>query len=184
VKLCECGCGNEPPIYNQTNRARGIIKGEYARFVRGHGGQNKAANNKRLKFSWTPEDHGYETECWTWDWSLTGIRPGVVGYPTVMIDGEKIRVHRAMYEAEHGSMPEGHDIDHLCRNTRCVNPSHMEAVPHAENVRRGVGVKLSLEKAREIRASDEGLEALAIQYGVTFPTIWKIKHNQSWKEAA
>lgn len=33
---CQCGCGQTAPIYNQTNKARGIVKGESARYVRGH----------------------------------------------------------------------------------------------------------------------------------------------------
>lgn len=34
--LCECGCGQPAPIANRTNRAKGHIKGEPVRFIRGH----------------------------------------------------------------------------------------------------------------------------------------------------
>ena len=45
--------------------------------------------------------------------------------------------HRWAYERFVGPIPEGLEIDHLCRVRRCVNPAHMEPVTHVENVRRG-----------------------------------------------
>lgn len=47
--------------------------------------------------------------------------------------------HRYAWFLTHGSLPpEGMDLDHLCRNRLCVNPSHLEVVTHRENGRRGV----------------------------------------------
>jgi len=47
-----------------------------------------------------------------------------------------IMAHRYFYEVLKAVIPVGHEIDHLCRITSCVNPSHLEAVTHAENMRR------------------------------------------------
>jgi hypothetical protein len=44
--------------------------------------------------------------------------------------------HRLYYEREHGPIPAGHQVDHLCRVRACVNPSHLEAVPASVNTRR------------------------------------------------
>jgi HNH endonuclease len=42
-----------------------------------------------------------------------------------------------MYRLLVGPVPEGLELDHLCRNRACVNPAHLEPVSHRENVLRG-----------------------------------------------
>jgi len=44
--------------------------------------------------------------------------------------------HRVAYEFFVGPIPEGLELDHLCRVPACVNPAHLEAVTHRENMRR------------------------------------------------
>lgn len=75
-----------------------------------------------------------ETGCWDW---IGGI--GSHGYGALW-DGRQMTVaHRVMYELVVGPIPDGLDIDHLCRNRACVNPAHMEPVTRGENLRRGGG---------------------------------------------
>ena len=47
-------------------------------------------------------------------------------------------VHRFVYERLVGKIPEGLQIDHLCRVRHCANPAHMEAVTQRENILRGM----------------------------------------------
>lgn len=72
--------------------------------------------------------------CWTW----TGERARH-GYGVLNIGERRVFAHRISYEMHIGSIPDGLIIDHLCRNTSCVNPDHLEAVTNRVNVLRGVG---------------------------------------------
>jgi hypothetical protein len=45
-------------------------------------------------------------------------------------------VHRVVYLLEVGQIPDGLELDHLCMNPSCASPAHLEAVTHAENMRR------------------------------------------------
>lgn len=59
------------------------------------------------------------------------------GYSQTSIGGRTVRAHRVAYEMAKGPIPEGLQIDHLCRVRHCVNPGHLEAVTQQENIRRG-----------------------------------------------
>ena len=67
-----------------------------------------------------------------WDWLGDEKRR----YGRVFIDGKRPSAQRYIYEWFMGSVPEGLELDHLCENKHCVNPTHLEPVTHAENVRR------------------------------------------------
>lgn len=54
---------------------------------------------------------------------------------------KKAMSHRWIFEYHGGHIPEGHDIDHLCRNRACVHPDHLEPVTRAENIRRAAAIK-------------------------------------------
>ncbi|SRR6266702_4908771 len=77
--------------------------------------------------------------CWNWTAGLTN------GYGRFRRGPEDVVYsHRQSYIWEHGRIPTGLVIDHLCRNTKCVNPAHLEAVTTQENLRRGAGPGMAL----------------------------------------
>lgn len=61
------------------------------------------------------------------------------GYGTFKFEGRMVMAHRFAYELEVGSIPNGLQIDHLCRIRNCVNTSHLEPVTHKENHIRAAG---------------------------------------------
>lgn len=72
--------------------------------------------------------------CMEWQGKL-----GTDGYGRVLVAHRRERVaHRVAWESVRGPVPDGLQLDHLCRNRRCVNLDHLEPVPQRENLRRGV----------------------------------------------
>jgi hypothetical protein len=74
-------------------------------------------------------------DCFVWQGSTTSN-----GYGHIWIDGHCVRVHRFVYEAAHGPIPEHFEVDHVrdrgCRFRTCCNVTHLEAVTHRENTLR------------------------------------------------
>lgn len=74
------------------------------------------------------------TGCWLWTGHLDRG-----GYGKISVNGSLRRLtHRHVYIVLRGDPGRGIDIDHLCRVRHCVNPAHLEAVTHLENVQRGL----------------------------------------------
>ena len=74
-----------------------------------------------------------------WLWMASGVP---AGYGVFTVDGVQGYAHRFSYEtANKTKIPNGMEIDHLCRVRCCVNPDHMEVVTHAENIARRHHIK-------------------------------------------
>ena len=73
-----------------------------------------------------------EDDCWEWAGPINNY-----GYGRFHVNGKRMQAHRAAYILKFGSIPVGLVNDHLCRNRKCVNPSHLEPVTNVVNVMRG-----------------------------------------------
>jgi hypothetical protein len=160
AKLCECGCGEPAPISKKTLHARGQVKGQPVRFIHGHAARVKGLkkrvpemtpcgcgcgelvrgkfanghNARRGPIDYLEEDRGYETPCWVWQ---RFINPA--GYGMKRVGPATRLAHRVYYVARFGAVPEGLELDHLCRVRACVNPDHLEPVTKRVNILRGEG---------------------------------------------
>ncbi len=71
--------------------------------------------------------------CWLW----TGPK-NKDGYGNHSENHKVVKAHRWSYEYHKTPIPEGMQIDHICRNRACVNPDHMEVVTKKENTLRSL----------------------------------------------
>jgi hypothetical protein len=170
--FCHCGCGRQTRIIAKTWKARGEKKGEPRLYCNGH------FHSRRDRYE--IRDCGYETPCWVWKGFTNGhpTRP----YGRSSWAGHRTTAHRAFYERYVGAVPPGMDLDHLCRNTLCVNPEHLEPVSRSKNLRRGAGTKLTPELVREIRTSPERHADVARAYGIHPNTVRSIRTRRIWKD--
>lgn len=82
--------------------------------------------------------------CWNW---LQYRSPQ--GYGRFTFGGKILVAHRWSYERFVGPIPDGLQLDHLCRNTSCVNPDHLEPVTNAENQRRAAEARTHCKHGHE-----------------------------------
>lgn len=114
---------------------------------------------KRVRNDWTPQQRlAYKREigpdgCWIFTGALNPAGYGVIGYA-----GKVHLAHRLSYEVEVGPIPDGLELDHLCRNRNCFNPDHLEPVTHLENMRRSSRVKTHCIRGHELAAPEHFYE--------------------------
>ena len=73
------------------------------------------------------------TRCWVWVGSCGGYTDRN-NYGRFWYKEHNVSAHRFSYQfISKKQIPDGYEIDHLCKNTRCVNPEHLQPLPHSEN---------------------------------------------------
>lgn len=171
--LCMCGCGEPTSIAPADNKRCGQVQGQPVRYIHNH--------HMRLSpVEYLEQDCGYETPCWVWQRAKNWD-----GYGHMQHLGRLCRATRVYYERFVGPIPEGLQLDHLCRNRACVRPSHLEPVTGTENVRRGSHTRLTAQDVLEIREliiAGVSQPTIARRFGVTRGTISHIATGHSWSD--
>lgn len=134
-------CSSERTVsYANASRIRnGLVSGRCptCRFAAQRIAQAARAEAELSERFWSKVDVRDDDDCWLW---RAGTKGGYgqfgIGSRT---DGSKrsIGAHRYAYELLVGAVPDGLELDHLCRVRYCVNPAHLEPVTHRENTLRG-----------------------------------------------
>lgn len=123
---------------------------------------------------------------------------GADGYGLIKVGRKMQRAHRMAYAQFVGPIPDGADVCHKCDTPLCINPEHLFAGAHKENMLdasrkgrlpgnrtiRGVGnmkAKLSESDVIAIRNSDAGPTALGLIYGVSRDTIRRARNGTNWR---
>lgn len=139
------GCG-------RAHVARGWCNAHYLRWLRRGDPCIDEAVCDTARITGTPQEQFWakvavSDGCWTW--TAATDRDGY-GKFTDHSNGRRMHAHRFAYELLVGEVPEGLELDHLCRNRACVRPDHLEPVTHLENVRRS----RAMLQAREVTPND------------------------------
>jgi len=93
--------------------------------------------------------------CWLWFGQATPKGYGQLGFQSRKVR-RNVYAHRLAYVVLVSAIPNGMQIDHLCRNARCCNPAHLEPVTPRENILRGDGPRITRERHASITHCRQG----------------------------
>lgn len=135
------------PVCNNNAVAKGLCAAHYKQMQRD--GMLKPIERGMIpedKF-WKNIDKRSIEGCWLW----TG--PVDKGYGRMYVGNKAYQAHRWSYENHmHTRLSKADTLDHLCRNTLCCNPDHLEKVSLIENIERQHlyhGLKSEIDRLRD-----------------------------------
>lgn len=148
---------------------------------------------QQQKRFWTKvEQNKSNEECWSYLGARDRDNYGIFG----KINGKNMRAHRVAFVLAYNTdIPNGLLCCHKCDNPSCVNPNHLFLGTFTDNNRDrevkgrgrkqsgslGSNAKFTEEQVNNIRLDTRSQYAIACEYKVVQPTIWKIKHYKTWK---
>jgi hypothetical protein len=188
IALCECGCGKPTSLIAVNVATRGLVKGQYRKFIWGH--QNKITD------FWSQVDKlngpisPLGTRCWLW----TGAKSGN-GYGIKMVDDQTKSAHAVAFFLAYSVWPKGRAC-HKCDNPPCVRPDHIFEGTAKENTadmvakgrhshgERHYAAKLTdIQVIEAIHKRSQGalFRELAKEYGVPRKCISDAVNGVTWK---
>lgn len=130
-KVCSIdGCG-------EPHEARGWCNKHYIRW-RNHGDPEPAT---RVNYR-DPEDAFKARTEWQYGCLVWVGSTSTGGYGRIRVAGREVNAHRYAWERANGPIPDGLDVDHVCRNRLCCNVSHLRLATRKQNMEHvGVSAK-------------------------------------------
>lgn len=153
---------------------------------------------KRRPFAdrfWEKVKKGGKDECWEWQ-SARNAK----GYGRLTSGrGVNLKAHRVAFALSHGGViPDDAHVLHRCDNPPCCNPRHLFLGTGKDNTRDMIekgrnsvpphkygaehhNAKFDEVTARKIRDDPRTHQAIADEYGISWMTVFRLKHGKTWK---
>lgn len=135
-----------------------------------------------------------ESGCWVFMGKLDANGYGMLS--STRADGKKYwKAHRLSYEEHAGAIPEGKEVAHRCNIRCCINPQHLYAATHRQNIddRMRTGKqyrgeeaswsKVTEQQVREFLAGNERPDDWAKRVGISRAQAYRIRSGEAWKHA-
>lgn len=193
--LCQCGCGQATSIILKTKTTRGLVRGEYRRFIRGHNNWQDLATR-----FWSKVDKS--DGCWLWRGQVLKN-----GYGVLAVTDEQGKrttyAHRLVWELAVGPIPPGMQLCHRCDVRDCVRPDHLFLGTQLDNMRdakakgrmrfpaprRGLAnhqtspiAPETIDRIQSLRASGWSQERIAADVGLSRLIVRKILAGRHWSQ--
>jgi hypothetical protein len=150
------------------------------------GGIKGKSGLKPRPLTWKEAENG----CW-----ICTSHHRCIGYPCIVINGEKTVISHIYYEKYKGSIKPGLIICHHCDNPNCINPDHLFQGTKLDNrldmIKKNRQVyasgemngkaKLSEQQVMEIKNSKESIKNLQYKYGMSKTQIYSIIRGDTWR---
>ena len=137
--------------------ARGYCGVHYGR-LRAHGDPMKVVRSARYR---SPEESFLArtepllwSSCIVWTGNLNSA-----GYGQLRVNGRLVKAHRYAWEREHGPIPDGMFIDHICHERSCVNVAHLRLATPQQNSQNLSGAQSGRDLPRGVTRSGRGYAA-------------------------
>jgi hypothetical protein len=180
--MVEYACHYCKASFQPKKKARKYCSTPCAQKARRRTWQNSFTDN-----FWLPEPN---SGCWLWLGTVNRLGYGKTG--------KGMNAHRAAYLMAYGQIPEGLDVLHHCDVRCCVNPSHLFAGTHADNMHDMIqkgrhrvllgekhwAAKVTADDVKAIRTSSDPHKTLAARYGISIHTVHTIRDGRTWKHVA
>ena len=142
---------------------------------------------------WSPYEYDFRDDCWLWTGQLR--KNPKKRYGRFRVGNKTVHAHRLAYELLIGPIPEGELVCHHCDNPSCVNPAHLYAGTHQDNMNDMVARRRSCCDAGHSKLTEKqvlkirekyipyvyGTRRLAKEFGAAQTTIMEIVKRQTWK---